>query len=109
MKRPVDEKTKREFDEMSKMHDRVYPESGNYYCNPAYNVFEENGIDINKYQKDSSGKEYYFVNKSYEVEGTDDYHKISVIYEYKRITPNVLTDTKYTLEKGSIFTYKCAN
>ncbi|MEO6838275.1 MAG: hypothetical protein ABI261_01755, partial [Ginsengibacter sp.] len=109
IKKTVDEKTNIEFDQMSKMYDRVHPQSENYYCNPAYNVFEEYGININKYQKEILGKEYYYVNKSYEEEGVDDYHKMSVIYEYKKITPNVSTDKKYTIKRGSIFTYKCAN
>ena len=101
------ELNKEEVNQMMGMFERAFSESENYYCNPAYNFFEEFGIDMTQYDKQTDGDEYYFINKYNEPLEDDDYHDISKVYEYKKITPTILTDYNYSVKEGSIFHFTC--
>ncbi len=103
--------TEDELDKVMAMYNRAYSESEYYYCNPAYNFFETEGIDVKsgQYKKEEYAGAYYFVDKYNEPDNDDDYHNTTKIYEYKKINPKVLTDQSYTIEKASVFTFTCEN
>ena len=106
----ADTLSKKDLDKIIGMYERAYSESEYYYCNPAYNFFEENGIDLSQYKKEKYGDEYYYLNKyNAEEDDSDSYHNIGKIYEYKKITPTVLKNKRYTIEKSSVFNYNCTN
>lgn len=47
------------------MYNRAFPKTEYYYCNEAYNFFEENGIDVHtdQYEKVVNFDEYYYKDK----------------------------------------------
>ncbi len=102
---------KKELDEVMAMYNRAYSESEYYYCNPAYNFFETEGIDVKsgQYKKEEYAGAYYFIDKLNEADDDKDYHNTTKIYEYQKINPKVLTDQSYAIEKASIFTFTCGN
>ena len=89
------------------MYDRVFSESENYYCNPAYNFFEEKGIDLSQYKKEKYKDEYYFVNKYNDRGDKNEYQNIGIIYEYKKVNPKILVDKTYSLDTNSVFNFNC--
>ena len=89
------------------MDDMAFGESGYYYCNPAYNTFEELGIHLKQFDKVQNGNEYYFKHKTIEPTADSDYHNYGIHYEYQKINAVILKDMSYTVDSGSIFTFKC--
>ena len=96
-----------ENEKLFKMYDRAYANSEYYYCNPSYNYFEEEGINLADFNKVQNGKEYYYSNKTIEPTSDSDYHNYGTIYEYKKITALILKNQQYTIDTGSIFHFKC--
>ena len=101
--------TKNEIDKVMAMYNRAYSESEHYYCNPAYNFFETEGIDVKsgQYKKEEYAGAYYFVDKYNEPGDDKDYHNMSKIYEYQKVIPKILTNQSYTIEKASVFNFEC--
>lgn len=99
--------SEQEIAQMQGMYNRVNAEGEYYYCNPAYNFFEMNGIDITGYQKKVMDQEYYYITDLADEDPEDDYHKTSKIYEYRRIMPVVLKGQHFKLTTGSVFRYTC--
>ncbi len=106
------------------MYGRAFPESEYYYCNPAYNFFEENGIDVHseRYEKVENFGEYYYIHKYngppilHETDDTGDYAEADEnaeyqssyqINEYKKIEPKLLKKQTYQAQKNSLFTFTC--
>ena len=94
------------------MHERAYPEGKYYYCNPAYNIFEEQGIDISQYEEFGNkgegtfhlkGSNAYPKGERFE----NDYQDNSIIYRYEKIEPKIVENTKYSINKKSIFVSEC--
>jgi hypothetical protein len=106
-KLPSEAVNKKTIDQLTGMYNRGQPESENYYCNPAYNYFEQKGVDLSQYEKKQNDKEYYFLNKSEEVDESEAYDNVTIIYEYKKITPTVLTDLPYSVDNKPLFHFKC--
>lgn len=102
-----DAMSREEIKKMNEMYDRTFPKSEHYYCNPVYNYFEENGIDLSRYKMEMNGKEYYFLNIDNERGVDNDYNNIAVIYEYKKIEPTVLVNKSYSIDAGTVFTFTC--
>ena len=96
-----------EIKELFGMYDRAFGESAYYYCNPAYNTFEESGIHLEEFDKVQESNEYYFKNKTIEPADDSDYHDYGIIYEYKKINPVILKDRKYTLDAVPVFNFTC--
>ncbi len=103
------EMNKEELDEVMAMYNRAYSESKYYYCNPAYNFFETEGVDVNsgQYKKEEYAGAYYFIDKYNEPDDDKDYHNTTKIYEYQKVNPKVLTNQSYIIEKASVFTFEC--
>ena len=101
--------TRNEIDKVLAMYNRAYSESENYYCNPAYNFFETEGIDVKsgQYKKEEYAGTYYFVDKYNEPGDDKDYHNTSKIYEYQKVNPKISTNRSYTIEKSSVFNFEC--
>ena len=94
------------------MNERAYPEGKYYYCNPAYNIFEEQGIDISQYEEFGykgegafhlKGSEAYPKGERFE----NDYHDNAIIYRYEKIDPKIVEKTKYSIKEKSIFISEC--
>jgi hypothetical protein len=97
-----------ELKKLSGMYDRAFPESDYYYyCNPAYNIFEEFGINLEHFNKVQNGNEYYYLNKKIERTADSDYHNYGIIYEYRKISPVILKDISYSVDTGSVFHFDC--
>lgn len=94
------------------MYERAYPEGKYYYCNPAYNMFEEEGIDISQYEEFGNKGEGKFHLKGSEAypkaeRFENDYHDNSIIYRYEKIEPKIVEKTKYSIKEKSIFISEC--
>lgn len=106
------------------IYNRVFPEAEYYYCNSAYNFFEENGIDVHseQYKKVENYGEYYYIDKLngppmiHEIEDSGDFIEIDKaaeykdtyqIFEYKKVKPTILKNKSYTIDKSSVFNFKC--
>ncbi len=116
---------KKEMENIVAMYNRAYPETEYYYCNLAYNFFEEKGIDVHsgQYKKVENDGEYFYIDKYNEppithddMNDTIDYREIDKeaeyrstyqIKEYKKIAPTILKDKKYNINPNSIFSFSC--
>ncbi|MDY3548942.1 hypothetical protein PG291_10040 [Riemerella anatipestifer] len=112
MKKPLTQEALETKEMVFSMYERVYPEGKYYYCNPAYNMFEEEGIDINQYEEFGYKGEGKFHLKGSEAypEGErfeNDYHDNTIIYRYEKIVPEIVEKTKYSIRETSIF--ECKN
>jgi len=87
------------------MYDRDYPETDFFYCNPAYNIFEESGVRLSQYNKVQNGNVYYFLHTT--ITKNDDYSNPGIIYEYKKINAMVLKNIHYAIDTGSVFHFEC--
>ena len=114
-----------EIENIIAMYNRAYPETEYYYCNLAYNFFEEKGIDVHsgQYKKEENDGEYFYIDKYNEppithddMNDTIDYREIDKeaeyrstyqIKEYKKIAPTILKDKKYSINPNSIFGFSC--
>ncbi len=102
-------KIKEDATQIIEMYNRAYPFADQYYCNPAYNYFEEHGINIHagSYKKiEKNGAFYYFDSTAEPLEDSD-YNNKSKIYEYQKISPTVLTDKIYSIVQSPVFNVKC--
>jgi hypothetical protein len=90
------------------MYDRGNAEMDPYYCNPQYNYFEQNGVDLSEYERVQNGKELYYTYKDAELEeDKTDYSSIGIIYRYSKNNPTTIMDISYNMESGSIFNFTC--
>lgn len=94
------------------MYERAYPEGKYYYCNPAYNIIEEHGIDISQYEEFGYKGEGKFHLKGsdarpYSERFENDYDDNAIIYQYEKIDPKMVEKTKYLINEKSIFISKC--
>ncbi|MEO5911398.1 MAG: hypothetical protein ABIP95_10950 [Pelobium sp.] len=103
------EMSKDELDKIIGMYNRAYSEADKYYCNPAYNFFETEGIDVHsdQYKKEEYAGAYYFIDKYNEPGDDKDYKNTSKIYEYQKIEPKVLVNQAYKIDEASVFNFKC--
>ena len=100
----------------SSMYERAFPEGKYYYCNPAYNIFEEHGIDINNYENIGYKGEGVF--RLLGADGNEgepgsetrleyDYHDETIIYQYTRIEPTLIPKPVYKVNEQSLFIFNC--
>lgn len=98
------------------MYERVYPGGKYYYCNPAYNMFEMEGINIRNYENIGFEGEGVFrllgQNQNGGEPGSDtrldyDYHDETIIYQYTRIEPTIISKPVYKINEQSIFIANC--
>lgn len=101
--------SKEEINQLAAMYNRAYPEADKYYCNPAYNFFEEHGVNVHSgaYKKIEKSGAYYFINSTTEQMEDNDYNNYSKIYEYEKINATVLSVKDYTIDRSPLFTAKC--
>lgn len=96
------------------MYERAHSEGKYFYCNPAYNIFEEHGIDINQYEEfGHKGEGKFHLKGSDAVPNIkrfeNDFDDDTIIYQYEKIEPKMVEKTKYIINEKSIFTFKCEN
>jgi hypothetical protein len=90
------------------MYDRGNAEMDPYYCNPQYNYFEQNGVDLSEYERVQNGKELHYTYKDTELEeDKTDYSAIGIIYSYTKNHPIPLMNSSYKIESGSVFNFTC--
>ncbi|TDL99583.1 MAG: hypothetical protein C4K58_06745 [Flavobacteriaceae bacterium] len=96
------------------MYERAYPEGRYFYCNPAYNIFEEQGIEISQYEEFGNegegtfllkGSEAYPKGERFEI----DYNDKTIIYQYEKIEPIIVEKPKYSIKEKSIFISECGD
>lgn len=114
IKKPLTKEILQTKELVMSMYERAYPEGKYYYCNPAYNIFEETGIDLNYYEKIGNNKEGVFQLKGsnhYEPSIEDrlkfDFHADDIIYQYERIEPRIISKMNFSIDNKSIFTFVC--
>ena len=112
IKKPLSKEALEVKNLIATMYDRAYPEGEYYYCNPAYNIFEEEGIDIKNYKEIGSNGEGVFqlIGSEFQAKGDrleSDFHEEAIIYQYKKITPEIIDITEFSIIEQSIFTFKC--
>lgn len=126
--KPLEQNKEMEFEstvkKIAEMYGRAFPESDYYYCNPEYNFFEENGIDVHteQYEKVKNGEEYFYVDKlngspiTHETDDSGDYTEADAnanyqssyqINEYKKIKPKIIKNQTCKVLKNSLFTFTC--
>ncbi|MEO6819625.1 MAG: hypothetical protein ABI266_03885 [Ginsengibacter sp.] len=116
MKEPLTEEIMNNKKMGMSMYERVYPGGKYYYCNPAYNMFETEGIDISNYENIGFEGEGIFrllgQNQDVGEPGSDtrldyDYHDETIIYQYTRIEPTVILKAGYKIIEQSLFIANC--
>lgn len=104
--------------QLSAMYQRAVPEQQYLHCNPAYNVFEENGIVIDSYKEIGKKDEGIFKLKS-SAQADEailklnrkqyEYNNEEIIYQYQKIEPEIIIKLNYTMQNTSIFTFNCSD
>lgn len=116
IKKPLSKEALETKEMVSGMYERVYPKGKYYYCNPAYNMFEESGIDIKNYEEFGRKGEGIFKLKGLsDNEGaystierlSNDYHDPSIVFQYTKIEPIIIHKTNYKVKEQSIFIFNC--
>ncbi|KFE97633.1 hypothetical protein [Chryseobacterium luteum] len=113
-KKPLTKKILQTKDMVMSMYERAYPEGKYYYCNPAYNIFEETGINISNYKEIGTKEEGVLQlkgSKRYEPGAENrlkfDYHSDEIIYRYEKIEAKVISNMDFSINNKSIFTFVC--
>lgn len=116
MKKPLDKDILQTREIVMSMYARAYPEGKYYYCNPAYNIFEETGIALEAYKEidhNDNGVLQLKGSKKHEPSSQNrlefDFHSNDIIYRYEKLDATVMSNTNFSIDNKSIFTFVCEN
>jgi hypothetical protein len=100
-----------EIESYKRMYFKSYPIEEFYYCNAAYNNFNEKIIDMKLYKtKDEKQGEYILIKKGKDdfVNEQDNFHNDSLIYKYKKVRGTIekIDFNKIIIDKKALFDSK---
>ena len=105
---PFTKATLLEIEKSKLMYLKSYPIEENYYCNAAYNNFDEKVIDMKQYRtKDEKQGEYIKIKKANDnfVSEQYDFDNDKLIYRYKKIQSTIekINFGKIIIDKKALF------
>lgn len=100
-----------EIETYKRMYLKSYPIEEYYYCNAAYNDFDEKVVDMKQYKiNDEKQSEYIKIKKANDafVNKQDDFDNDKLIYRYKKIQSTIekIDFSKIIIDKTALFDVK---